>query len=65
MSAELSYASLAESDGSRTSQPVRARAFIDLALKRLVDNAEYVLSAEELAAAELRALAMSSHIQGR
>lgn len=49
--------------GSRTSQPVRARAFIDLALKRLVGNAEYVLSAEELAAAEQRALALSSRGQ--
>jgi DNA-binding transcriptional LysR family regulator len=34
--------------GSRTSQPVRARAFIDLAVKRLVDNHEYVLSPKEL-----------------
>ena len=30
--------------GSRSSQPARARAFIDLAVKRLVDNREYVLS---------------------
>ncbi len=37
--------------GSRTSQPARARAFIDLAVKRLVDNREYVLSAKELSAA--------------
>lgn len=34
--------------GSRTSQPARARAFIDLAVERLTDNAEYVLSDEEL-----------------
>lgn len=34
--------------GSRTSQPVRARAFIDLAVQRLVDNPDYVLSEELL-----------------
>jgi DNA-binding transcriptional LysR family regulator len=34
--------------GSRTSQPARARAFIDLAVKRLSDNAEYVLGEKEL-----------------
>lgn len=34
--------------GSRTSQPARARAFIDLAVQRLTDNAEYVLGAREL-----------------
>jgi len=34
--------------GSRTSQPMRARAFIDLAVKRLADNPEYVLSSLEL-----------------
>ena len=37
--------------GSRTSLPARARAFIDLAAKRLVGNDEYVLSAKELRAA--------------
>jgi len=37
--------------GSRTSQPARARAFIDLAVMRLVDNSQYVLSRKELAAA--------------
>jgi len=41
--------------GSRTSQPARARAFIDLAVKRLVDNAAYVLTPKELASAEARA----------
>ena len=40
--------------GSRTSQPARARAFIDLAAKRLVDNAEYVLSSKELRAAQAK-----------
>ena len=40
--------------GSRTSQPARARAFVDLAVKRLVDNPEYVLSAKELKAAQGR-----------
>lgn len=34
--------------GSRASQPSRARAFIDLALARLVDNPAYVLSHAEL-----------------
>jgi DNA-binding transcriptional LysR family regulator len=45
--------------GSRTSQPMRARAFIDLALARLVDNGDYVLGAQELAAAQARALAIA------
>jgi DNA-binding transcriptional LysR family regulator len=40
--------------GSRTSQPARARAFIDLAVKRLVDNAEYVLTAKELRLAKAK-----------
>ena len=40
--------------GSRTSQPARARAFIDLALKRLTDSAEFVLNDMELGAAERR-----------
>lgn len=34
--------------GSRTSQPARARAFIDLAVKRLVGNREYILTGDEL-----------------
>jgi DNA-binding transcriptional LysR family regulator len=34
--------------GSRTSQPARARAFIDLAVQRLTDQAQYVLSDKEL-----------------
>jgi DNA-binding transcriptional LysR family regulator len=34
--------------GSRSSQPARARAFIDLAVERLVGNHEYVLTEEEL-----------------
>ena len=34
--------------GSRTSQTARARAFIDLAVRRLADNTEYVLTAKEL-----------------
>jgi len=37
--------------GSRSAQPARARAFIDLVVKRLVDNSEYVLSTNELRAA--------------
>lgn len=42
--------------GSRASQPVRARAFIDLALRRLVDNGTYVLSSAELAAAQQKGM---------
>jgi DNA-binding transcriptional LysR family regulator len=38
--------------GSRSSQPARVRAFIDLALQRLVNNTEYVLSPKELGVAE-------------
>lgn len=34
--------------GSRTSQPMRARAFVDLAVQRLVDNPDYVLGKELL-----------------
>jgi len=34
--------------GSRSSQPARARAFVDLAAKRLVGNSHYVLSSKEL-----------------
>ena len=40
--------------GSRSSQTARARAFIDLAVKRLVDNTEYMLSLDELRAAARR-----------
>ncbi|RJG23439.1 LysR family transcriptional regulator [Massilia cavernae] len=49
--------------GSRASQPARARAFIDLALRRLVDNTEYVLSTEELAAGEQQALDIARRTQ--
>ena len=38
--------------GSRAAQPVRARAFIDLALERLTDSSDFVLSDKELATAE-------------
>jgi DNA-binding transcriptional LysR family regulator len=40
--------------GSRTSQPARARAFIDLVTRRLVNNTEYVLNSKELRAAQAR-----------
>lgn len=40
--------------GSRTSQPARARAFINLAVERLTDNPEYILNGAELAAAQRR-----------
>ena len=40
--------------GSRAAQPARVRAFIDLAVKRLAGNPDFVLKAEELAAAEAK-----------
>jgi DNA-binding transcriptional LysR family regulator len=40
--------------GSRAAQPLRVRAFIDLAVKRLAGNPALVLTGEELAAAEAR-----------
>ena len=40
--------------GSQSSQPARARAFIDLVVERLAGNAAYVLTAKELAAAEAK-----------
>ncbi len=40
--------------GSRTAQPSRVRAFIDLAVERLAGSSDYVLDARELAAAEAR-----------
>lgn len=42
--------------GSRRAQPARARAFIDLAVERLTDNAAFILGAKELAAAQARGL---------
>ncbi|MFG6415049.1 LysR family transcriptional regulator [Roseateles sp. DC23W] len=42
------YASYFVYFGSRTSQPARARAFIDLAVRRLTDNSDYVLNDKEL-----------------
>jgi DNA-binding transcriptional LysR family regulator len=40
--------------GSRTAQPTRVRAFIDIAVEQLLGNTTYVLDAKELAAAEAR-----------
>jgi DNA-binding transcriptional LysR family regulator len=40
--------------GSRAAQPVRVRAFIDLAVKRLANNPEFVMTREELADAEAK-----------
>ena len=40
--------------GSRAAQPARARAFIDLAVKRLAGKSEWVLTAKELHAAEAK-----------
>jgi len=42
--------------GSRTAQPARVRAFIDLAVDRLTDNAEFVLTKEELAQINARGM---------
>jgi DNA-binding transcriptional LysR family regulator len=42
--------------GSRSAQPARVRAFIDLAIERLAGGAPYVLSSKELLAAETKAL---------
>jgi len=42
--------------GSRSSQPARARAFIDLAVKRLATDCEYVLSVKELRAGQKQGL---------
>jgi len=41
--------------GSRAAQPARSRAFIDLAVKRLANSSEFVLSDKELAAAQQKA----------
>lgn len=40
--------------GSRAAQPARVRAFIDVAVELLADNPAYVLTADELALAEVR-----------
>ena len=40
--------------GSRAAQPTRVRAFIDLAVERVANNPAYVLTQEELEAAESR-----------
>lgn len=42
--------------GSRTSQPARAKAFIDMAVQRLLDSREFILSDKELAMAERQGL---------
>lgn len=48
--------------GSRKSQPARVRQFIELAIQRLADNPQFVLSAEELAAASPRRKRRSSGV---
>jgi DNA-binding transcriptional LysR family regulator len=40
--------------GSRSAQPARVRAFIDLAIARLVDSPSFVLTTKELASAEAK-----------
>ncbi|MNR22440.1 hypothetical protein D3C85_1393890 [compost metagenome] len=44
--------------GSRVAQPARVRAFLDLAIARLANSPTYVLSQQELAAAEERGRAL-------
>jgi len=44
--------------GSRAAQPARVRRFIDLAVDRLTDNAEFVFSDEELRRAQAKGMAM-------
>lgn len=43
--------------GSRTAQPARVRCFIDLAVERLTDSRDFVLSSEELAHAHAKGTA--------
>jgi len=47
--------------GSRAAQPRRVRAFIDLAIKRLLDSPTYVLSAKELSSAAASARRVKRH----
>jgi len=44
--------------GSRAAQPARVRRFIDLAVDRLTDNAEFVFSDDELRRAQAKGMAM-------
>jgi DNA-binding transcriptional LysR family regulator len=47
--------------GSRAAQPVRVRAFIDLAVKRLANNADFVMTREELTEAEAKGRASAQN----
>jgi DNA-binding transcriptional LysR family regulator len=47
--------------GSRAAQPVRVRAFIDLAVKRLANNADFVVTREELTEAEAKGRAAAGN----
>ncbi|WP_035056478.1 LysR family transcriptional regulator [Andreprevotia chitinilytica] len=58
------YASYFVYFGSRTSQPARARAFIDLAVQRLADNPEYVLSEVDLRGKQAHQGALASKRKG-
>ncbi len=49
--------------GSRTAQPARVRRFIDLAVERLTQSKEFVLTVEELENAHARAIAALSNWQ--
>ncbi len=49
--------------GSRTAQPARVRRFIDLAVERLTESKDFVLTVEELENAHARAIAALSNWQ--
>ena len=51
--------------GSRTSQPARARAFVDLAVERLTDCPQFVLSSEELVRAHKQLHGGTRQLKGR
>lgn len=50
--------------GSRTSQPARARAFVDLAVERLTDCPDYVLSSPELVRAKSALSSVTCPLKG-
>ncbi len=59
------YASVFIYYGSRSAQPVRVRAFIDMAIAQLANKSSYVLTAQELAAAEAAGRMACAHTAAR
>lgn len=51
--------------GSRTSQPARARAFVDLAVERLTDYPQFVLTSKELVRAQRPLHSLARKLAGR